>query len=357
MIKTMETLGVATIGAGHWGERHAHAYSCLPNARLVAVCDTDTDRAASVAARYGAMRWCRSVEDLLTDTDIGAVSIALPDHLHAAAAIACAEAGRHLLIEKPLALTLRDAEAIATAVRANHVRAMVNFTNRWNTPLRRAKDYLDSRAIGAPLYAYVRMSNTLSVPTDWLAAPEQTSVLWWIGSHSIDLVRWLFADDVRSLSSVCRSGKLTGYGISTPDFYITILQFKRGGVAVLENSWILPNQWPGHVDVNVEVVADSGVIAVDPYHHRALEVFGAFDEGALDSLRGHGSLERPDLFYDHETGGSLGGAMLEAIGHFVQCVLTDTEPDVTIDDGIEVTRIVLAATQAASEGTIVVLSD
>jgi predicted dehydrogenase len=351
----MGVVGVATIGAGHWGERHAHAYSCLPEARLVAICDIDRDRAAAMASRYGALRSYQRIESVLDDAEVHAVSIVLPDHLHVDAAIACAEAGRHLLIEKPLALTVKDAESIAAAARAHGVRVMVNFTNRWNVPLRKAKDYLDTQAIGRPRYAYMRMNNTLSVPTRWLAQPEQTSVLWWIGSHSIDLARWIFVDEVQSVSAVSRSGKLTGLGISTADFFITTLRFSNGGVAVIENNWILPNEWPGHVDVKVEVITDSGVVAVDPYHHRAVEFFGAVDVEPFESLVGHGNLQRPDLFYDHRTGGSLGGAMLDAVRHFIRCVLTDTEPDVTVHDGIEVTRIIVAATRAAHEDAVVVL--
>lgn len=357
MARDAANVGVATVGAGHWGERHAHAYSCVPHARLVVVCDIDSDRAAAVATRYGALRSCSRIEEVLDDSEVQVVSIALPDHLHVDAAVACAEAGRHLLIEKPLALTVGESERIASAVRANNVRAMVNFTNRWNAPLRKAKDYLDTNAIGRPRYAYIRMNNTLSVPTQWIAHPEQTSVLWWIGSHSIDLARWIFADEVQSVFAVSGSGRLADLGIQTPDFFVTTLRFSRGGVAMIENSWVLPNEYPGHVDVKVEIVTDSGLLAVDPYHHRAVEFFGAAAPEPLEPVRGHGSLQRPDLFYDHRIAGSLSGAMLDAIGHFVRCVLTNSEPDVTVYDGIEVTRVACAATRAAREGVVVTLRD
>ena len=355
MIGDAATVGVATVGAGHWGERHAHAYSSVPHARLVAICDIDSDRAAAVAARYGALYSCSRIEEVLDDAEVQAVSIALPDHLHVDAAIACAEAGRHLLIEKPLALTVSESERIASAARANDVRAMVNFTNRWNAPLRKAKDYLDTNAIGRPRYAYIRMNNALSVPTQWIAQPEQTSVLWWIGSHSIDLARWIFADEVESVFAVSGSGRLADLGIQTPDFFVTTLRFSNGGVAMIENSWVLPNEYPGHVDVKVEIVTDSGILAVDPYHHRAVEFFGVADLEPLESVKGHGSLQRPDLFYDHYIAGTLSGAMLDAVGHFVHCVLTDSEPDVTVYDGIEVTRVACAATRAAQEGVVVTL--
>ena len=84
----MKPLGVGVVGAGHWGERHAYAYHHLPQARLVAICDIDQARAEFVAKRYGAERVYQQLERLLEDSEVEAVSIALPDHVHTEVAVA-----------------------------------------------------------------------------------------------------------------------------------------------------------------------------------------------------------------------------------------------------------------------------
>jgi predicted dehydrogenase len=353
----MNEIGVAVVGAGHWGERHAQCYQSLPEARLVAVCDQDLDRARAVARRHGAAREYGHIDDLLADREISAVSIAVPDHLHVPAAVTCAGAGKHLLVEKPLAMTVEGCESITTAVNDTGVTLMVNFTNRWNAPLRKAKDLIAAGVVGEPRFAHIRMNNTISVPTQWLTWPEKTSVLWWIGSHAADLARWIFDDNIESVTSVAGYGKLRSLGIQSADLYVTTLQFSRGGIAVLENGWILPNQWPSHVDVKVEIIADSGVILTDPYHHRALECFTEPMDSRPSLLEDHGSIQRPDFFYDHQTGGLLQGAMRDALHHFLQCVRNGNVPDVTARDGTEVTRVIAAATLSAETGTSVALTD
>jgi predicted dehydrogenase len=107
--------GFALIGAGLFGERHAQAYSRHPAVDFVAVCDLNGDRAKEIAEKYNARGYTTEYQDLLSNLEIEAVSVATPDHLHREVAVAFAEAGKHLLVEKPLATTVEDAEAIAGA--------------------------------------------------------------------------------------------------------------------------------------------------------------------------------------------------------------------------------------------------
>src|SRR5215210_1486274 len=130
----MEQVGAAVVGAGHWGERHAYAYHRLPRARLVGICDVDQQRARKLADRYGADSIYERIDDLLDDPKVEIVSIALPDHLHTEAALSCASRGRHILVEKPLALTVEECETVIEAADVGGVRLMVDFANRWNAP-------------------------------------------------------------------------------------------------------------------------------------------------------------------------------------------------------------------------------
>ena len=110
--RTTMKQGFALVGAGLFGERHAQAYSRHHAVDFAAVCDLDEARARRLAEAHGARRYTTELDDILSDPAIKAVSVATPDHAHRAVAVACAEAGKHILVEKPLATTVADAEAI-----------------------------------------------------------------------------------------------------------------------------------------------------------------------------------------------------------------------------------------------------
>jgi predicted dehydrogenase len=104
----VQKVGFALVGAGLFGERHAQAYSRHPDVDFVAVCDLDGQRAREIAAKYGVRSYTTTLQDVLANPEIAAVSVATPDHLHREVAVALAEAGKHLLVEKPLATTTED---------------------------------------------------------------------------------------------------------------------------------------------------------------------------------------------------------------------------------------------------------
>ena len=111
----MSNIGFGVIGAGILGDVHARVYQRLPGIDLVAVCDLDEDRARTVANKYQAQSYHTDYQAILNNPNIQAVSIATPDFAHAEIAIAAAQAGKHILCEKPLATTVQDAQAIVEA--------------------------------------------------------------------------------------------------------------------------------------------------------------------------------------------------------------------------------------------------
>ncbi|HID05964.1 MAG TPA: Gfo/Idh/MocA family oxidoreductase, partial [Armatimonadetes bacterium] len=139
----MPKMGFGIIGAGVWGETHAMTYSAHPDAELVMVCDLDAERARTIAENYNAREWTTDYENLLARDDIQAVSIVTPDFAHREIAVAAAQAGKHILVEKPLATTIEDCEAIINAAKQANVKLMVDFHNRFNPPHIRVKEALD----------------------------------------------------------------------------------------------------------------------------------------------------------------------------------------------------------------------
>ena len=120
----MSTIGVGVIGAGLLGDVHARVYQRLSGIDLIAICDLDEDRARTVSNKYGVSTHYTNYQALLNNADIQAVSIATPDFAHAEIAIAAAQAGKHILCEKPLATTVEAAQAIVEAAQTAGIKLM-----------------------------------------------------------------------------------------------------------------------------------------------------------------------------------------------------------------------------------------
>ena len=173
--------------------------------------------------------------ELLAVDEIEAVSIVLPDHLHRQACEDAFAAGKHVLVEKPLATTVKDAEAIVAAQKASGKTLMVNWSNRWMHSFAQTKEALEAGDLGKPLYVYARLNNTLYVPTKMLSWAANTRLPYWLISHRYDIARWYFKSEAKRVHAVCRSLKLKSMGIDTPDFYQATVEFENGCVGNFES--------------------------------------------------------------------------------------------------------------------------
>jgi predicted dehydrogenase len=335
----MDRVGFGVIGAGLFGVNHVLVYSRLPGVELVAVCDQNEARAREVAERYGARTYYTDYAQLLAEPDISAVSIATPDFAHSEIALAAAQAGKHILCEKPLATTVEEAQSIVDAAKRAGVKLMVDFHNRANPPFVAARDSVRDGAIGTPSYAYARLSNTTFVPLEMLSWADRSSALFFLGSHAVDIMCFILDDTVARVHAVSRSGILKGLGVDAPDFHVAIAEFKRGAVVTFENAWILPRSQPMVYDFKVELLGSEGALYVDSSHHGAFELHSGGKLSYGDVL---GGTPTSDL--------RVGGFVLEAISRFVDAVLHDRPVLATGEDGVEATRIVDAIKRSAETG-------
>ena len=203
------------VGAGTWGRTHAYIYREHSNAEPVAICDMNRERAQAIADEFGIKEVYTDYHEMAEKADIDAVAIVTPDFAHADIACCFADHKRHLLIEKPLATTREDAERIVEAVKRNGVRCMVDLHNRWNAPFNTCKQLIEAGKLGDPYTAYIRHSDIKWCATDLLPWAAKSSILWFLGSHSLDTLRWLFNDEVKRGEAVQREGILKAEGIDT----------------------------------------------------------------------------------------------------------------------------------------------
>lgn len=334
----MREVGFGLIGCGIWGHMHARVYTSSPLARLVAVCDQDAGRAATFAKEFGVREHETDWRILLGRSDIQAVGIATPDFAHGEIALAAIEAGKHVLIEKPLATTVQECEQILAARQARGVKLMVDFHNRWSIPFLSLQRAIEAGQLGSLMLMNIRLNDTRFVPTRMLSWAAKSSPLQFLGSHIVDLIHFLSAASVTRVYSVSRSVVLKSMGIDTPDFYQSILELSTGGTAVVENCWIVDEHAPNVYDFQCEIVGSKGSAYVNASHHRMAELYS--DNGAqLVDVAG-----AADLY------GKPVGFAVASIQHFVDCVVNDKPPMVTGEHGLAVARVLAAVEQSARTG-------
>jgi predicted dehydrogenase len=187
-------IGVAVIGCGAVSAWHLAALRAVPEARLVACADVEEKRAEEKAREFGAARHYPAWEPAVEDKQVQAVVICLPHHLHAQASVAAARAGKHILIEKPMALSLADSKKMAHEANKAGVVLMVGQVLRYRPTYRLAKRLLKAGIIGAPSQLIRRrLMWSVEAPRAWATKPSEAGgwLLYGYGSHEVDAILWL----------------------------------------------------------------------------------------------------------------------------------------------------------------------
>lgn len=333
----MKTIRIAIVGAGVWGETHAAIYREHPYAELAAICDKNTKRAEALGAKYEIPKTYASVDAMLSDGGFDAVSIVTPDFLHADIAVACAKAGKHMLIEKPLATTRDDVFRIVQAAKEHTVRIMVDFHNRWSPPFAEAKRLADAGKLGTIRNAYFRLNDVKWVATDMLPWAANSSILWFLGSHSFDTLQWLFQDKVRRVYAVSSRGVLDALGVPTEDTFLATLEFERGGIAQMENGWITPNGNACINDIKCNLCGDKAMIAIDASNHNLIQ-FCSDD-----------TMNVPDILVRNQIHGYVKGFAYESIRSFVDKLAANEPFTVSLEDSARTSLAILAIMESAKQ--------
>lgn len=327
---------VGVIGTGRFGENHVRAYAESPLCELVAVADVDRRRAEIVAERYGVGLVYDTFQELLANPEIAAVSIATPAHQHAEPALAAAHAGKHILIEKPIALTLADAVAMVEAADANDVRLMVGHTFRFEINFAGIYEALREGTIGRPIGITARLNNPITEAryVGKLVSPILHNLI-----HLIDLALWYVGTLPERVFCIAARGKVN-QELQVPDGCLLTLEFENGAVAMLESFWCLPEQsgswstprrWtPTLSDLQMQVICTDGAL---------------YAGGTLPSLRAIDpeGWKFPQLTLRPTITGELGGAFRDEIKSFLTCCTGTAFPAVDGHAGLQALQVALAA--------------
>jgi len=252
----MEKLNVAVVGCGIFGQVNADAYAGYHECDLIAVCDLNEQRAKKLADKHGC-EYTTDVDQIASDSRIRAVGVATPDFAHRDVCVKLARAGKHIMVEKPLATSVADAEAIVDAVKKAGVVCMVDFHNRYSPALTAIKNRLTSGEIGSPQMMFVRLSDRLEVAAKWFDWSARSGPEWFLGSHIVDLACWMFDDWPVRVFADGRKDVLLAMGIDCYDSVQMHLSFPAG-MATIETSWIMPDTWPMICDFSMSMQATNG---------------------------------------------------------------------------------------------------
>lgn len=347
--------GLGIIGGGIWARHHMNAVRDLERdggARLVAMAARTEKTVSRVTQEYG-IEGTRNWRELLERDDIDAVSIVTPDHLHREMTIEALRAGKHVIVEKPMDLTVEGCEEMVRVAQEEEALLFVDFHKRYDQVHQKARQLIQSGALGTIQYGYAYMEDKIIVPRDWFASwAAETDPFWFIGVHQVDMLRWVLGSEVRRVWAHGFKGKLSSLGIDTYDSVHAQLEFENGAVFPVSISWILPENFEAVVNQGARFIGTEGILELDTQ-----------DRG-FKGCSGDSPLQTYNVNAAHEMVGADGnrvhsGYFIEPIKDFMRLVsqVCDGRPVGDFDgfypggrDGLEATRVALAVHHALEQG-------
>lgn len=307
---------VGVIGAGVMGEHHIRVYSTLKDVDLVGIADVSKDRVFSLAQKYGTAAYT-DYNKLLSE-GLDAVSIAVPTAMHRDVALGAIDAGVSVLLEKPIADTLENADEIILRADEKDVKLMIGHIERFNPVILKLKEEIMSGNLGK----IVAMSSVRVGPYN--PRIRDVGIITDLGVHDIDIMAYLYEEPVRKVQAYA------GSVIHKFEDYASImLGFSNGNCGIIETNWLTPHK------TRTLTVTGTKAIAYADYIEQALKVCDARGETNLKVDK------REPL-----------GNELE---HFIRCVKEDKDPMVSGRNGRRALEVAIAAIKSYKEDKTIIL--
>lgn len=339
----MNKIKVAVIGCGSIaGKRHIPEYALLSNVEFVAFCDPVIERAEHYAEKYGAKAFA-DYKQLLKEVKCDAVSVCTPNALHAPVTIAAAEAGAHVLVEKPMAISDEEAETMIQTAQKNEVYLMVGHNQRFMPPHVKAKEILQSGKLGKVLTFRTSFGHpgpegwSIDGRESWFFRKDEAvmGAMGDLGVHKSDLIRYLLDDEVSDVTGFI--GTLDKKDTAVDDNATCVLRMKSGAIGTLVASW---TYYKGE-DNSTILWCENGVmkIGTDPTDQVIVEL----RDGSIEKYK-VGEIATNEK---QTTSG--------VINAFIESIATNTPPSISGEEGRKSLRVILAAFESQASGTIIKL--
>jgi len=308
----LRTVNVGVIGVGAMGYNHARVYYKLEEANLVAVSDVSERTLNKVAKKYDAKGFT-DYEDLLKDSEIEVVSVCVPTTFHHDVVMEAIKHGKHVLVEKPIAFTLKEAEDMIAAAKEAGVILATGHVERFNPAVQKAKELIDNDVIGDIVSASAKRVGPFPPRI------KDVGVTIDLAIHDLDVMNYLFDEDViqvyGTMNSILEKCEFE-------DHAEIMINFKNESTGILEVNWLTP-----YKRRQIEITGTDGIISVD-YIEQSIDVYGKFAQ---------------DIDIKHEE------PLKEELRSFLNAVVNETEPEITGEDGLKALKMVIAATKSSRE--------
>lgn len=301
------------VGVGAMGQHHARVYyelSELSGVKLVGVADTDIEQAKKIANKFDALAFGDYKELACQDLDV--VSIVVPTSLHKEVASTFIKKGVHVLIEKPIADTLEDAEYLKNEAKKNDVKLMVGHIERFNPAVLKLKECIENGELGEIISISAKRVGPLAVRI------RDVGIIVDLGVHDIDVISFLIGKPVRTVKA--RAGNVK-HPSDCEDYAILMLDFDNAKTGLVETNWLT-----AHKTRTLTVVGTSGVAYMD-YINQSLRICNDSWEKDYDVVS-----KEP---------------LKTEIEHFIDCAVNGIKPMVEAEDGIHVLKVALKALESA----------
>jgi predicted dehydrogenase len=318
---------VAVVGGGIRGSMFA--------ATLTALCDPSPQVRERLGTRFGVPTYA-DVDSLLNaHPELTCAVIATPDFAHRDATLACLARDLDVMVEKPLATTTEDAQAIVDAARASSGRVMVGFENRWNQKFIDVRRELQGK--GAPFVnQVVNLNDTRWVPTQMLSWAAKSSPAWFLMPHTLDLTMWLSGTVPVEVFARGSKRYLPGRGVDTWDAVTASFAMSDGSTVVLNSQWVLPETAPSVFDFRYEVHTESDTFFLDLSHDGVTR----YGEDGVRWMQ----------FGVHDRNGRIAGVPIDMVTDFLDLVSGQDRdvPDATY--GLLITQAIEAVHRSLETG-------
>ena len=342
----MTILKFGLIGCGRIAKRHAEllGQNQIDSACLSAVCDIKPERAKAVGERFG-VPWYSDMHEMLRCEHLDIVSILTPSGLHAEHVIATAPYGKHIIVEKPMALTLEDADAMIRVCDKNRIKLFVVKQNRFNVPVQKLRVAVEEGRFGRFVLGTVRLrwcrTQKYYDQDEWRGTwAYDGGVLSNQASHHIDLLEWMMGP----VETVFAKSVTALVDIEAEDTAVVILRFRNGALGLIEATTAAR---PKDLEGSVSILGEKGTVEVGGFAANQMKVWNFVDPQPGDeNVMLNFSVNPPNVYgFGHQ-------AYYE---HVIDCVTHDTKQLVDGLEGRKSLELIMAIYESVETGREVAL--
>ncbi|MCE5300054.1 MAG: Gfo/Idh/MocA family oxidoreductase [Spirochaetia bacterium] len=342
----MKKLRVGVIGAGKIAERlHLPGYKDTPAAEVVAICDVIKSKADALAKQFNIPAVYTDYKKMIKEAGIDAVSVCLPNYLHAPVTIFAAQNKKHILVEKPMGLSVKEMKLMIKTAKANKVMLMVEQTHRFDPAHEVLKDVVDSGIIGKIVSIRGKLGHSgpeyWSDNSPWYFEEKKSGggCTTDVGIHILDVIRFITGKEIESVTGFMAN--LVKKKFILEDNVEAALKFTDGSIGVYEASW---TNSPYEVVVQLYGTKGKAIVNQSNYDPQRVRVW------TIDPKNPYGSIK--EVKYTVPEKSRLGGP----VQHFVDCVLNKKKCIIDGTEGMKSAAVIIATRQSAKTGKPVKLT-